>query len=146
VPAGTAPLRVLLVEDSVLLAGRLEELVRRLPGVYVVGIVDSEDEAICRIAESRPDVLVLDLHLRRGSGFGVLRALVRLDSRPVVIVLTDCAEGQYRREVEALGAAAFLEKSRDFDRLPNLLLKFAADKPSQDPSQSKEAPTYRPLT
>jgi DNA-binding NarL/FixJ family response regulator len=77
VPGDTPTLRVLLVEDSVLLARRLEELIRRLPGVDLVAIVDTEDEAISRIADCRPDTIIVDLQLRRGSGFGVMRALPR---------------------------------------------------------------------
>ena len=127
-------LRVLLVEDSILLAGRLEELIRRRPNVDLVAIVDAEQDAILRIAETRPDVLILDLHLRQGSGFGVLRALPRAGTRPKVIVLTNYGITQYRREAEALGATAFLDKARDYGRLPGLLLDIARDTPSGDPS------------
>ncbi len=123
-------LRVLLVEDSLLLAGRLEELILRLPNVDLIAIVDAEQDAIRRIRETSPDVLILDLHLRQGSGFGVLRALPREGARPKVIVLTNYGISQYRREAEALGATAFLDKARDYGRLPSLLLDIARDPPA----------------
>lgn len=120
-------MRVLLVEDSAVLARRIGELIRRLPRVDLIGTVDTEAEALQRVASSAPDVLILDLHLRDGSGFGVLRSLRRAHaSRPKVVVLTGFDLPQYRREAEALGVDAFLNKSRDYDRLPVLLRAYAA--------------------
>jgi CheY-like chemotaxis protein len=73
----TSSTRVLLVEDSGVLAGRITELIRRLPRVDLIGTVDTEADAVQRIASAAPDVLILDLHLRDGSGFGVLRSGAR---------------------------------------------------------------------
>lgn len=119
-------LRVLLVEDSALLADRVAELVRRLPGVDLIGTVDSEAEALRQVTVSTPDVVVLDLHLRTGSGFGVLQALGRAATRrPIVIVLTGFDLPEYRRKAESFGVEAFLNKSRDYHRLPSLLSSYA---------------------
>ncbi len=120
-------MRVLLVEDSGVLARRITELIRRLPRVDLIGTVDTEADALQQVASSAPDVLILDLHLRDGSGFGVLRSLRRAHAlRPKVVVLTGFDLPQYRREAEALGVDAFLNKSRDYDRLPVLLRAYAA--------------------
>lgn len=123
-------LRVLLVEDSSLLAARLSELIRRLPDVDLIGTVETEAEALSRISSAMPDVLILDLHLRSGSGFGVLRSLTRekTASRPKVIILTNFGLPEYRREAESFGVEAFLDKSRDYFRLPSLLSDFAKER------------------
>lgn len=123
-------LRVMLVEDSALLAARLAELIRRLPDVDLIDTVDTEADALERIAASAPDVLILDLHLRAGSGFGVLRALARVATppRPKIIILTNFGLPEYRREAEAFGIEAFLDKSRDYFRLPSLLSGFARER------------------
>ena len=124
-------LRVLLAEDSTLLAARLTELIRRLPDVELVGTVDSEAEAVSHVASDTPDVLILDLHLRSGSGFGVLRALSRPRARarrPKIVILTNFGLPEYRREAESFGVEAFLDKSRDYFRLPSLLTDFARDR------------------
>jgi len=125
--SNNSALRVLLVEDSSLLAGRLAELIDRLPGIDLIDTVDTEADALDRVANSTPDVLILDLHLRDGSGFGVLRSLARAKGkvRPKVIILTNFGLAEYRREAEALGVEAFLDKSRDYFRLPSLLSGFA---------------------
>jgi DNA-binding NarL/FixJ family response regulator len=123
-------LRVLLVEDSALLAARLGELIRRLPDVDLIDTVQTEADAVERIAEAVPDVLILDLHLRTGSGFGVLRSLARdrHTRRPKIVILTNFGLPEYRREAENFGVEAFLDKSRDYFRLPALLRDFAKDR------------------
>ena len=126
-------LRVLLVEDSSLLAARLAELIRRLPDVDLIDTVDTEAEALKRISAASPDVLILDLHLRDGTGFGVLRSLRRGDRRPKIIILTNFGLPEYRREAELLGAEAFLDKSRDYFRLPALLSGFARERAEERP-------------
>ena len=48
--SSSSALRVLLVEDSALIAGRLAELIRRLPEVDLIETVATEEDAINRIA------------------------------------------------------------------------------------------------
>jgi len=119
--ASNGTLQVLLVEDSPLLATRLAEMIRLLPEVSLLDTVQTEREALEGIAARTPDVVVLDLKLRSGTGFGVLRSLAGAAHRPQVIVLTNHGLPEYRREAEHLGAEAFLDKSRDYFRLPSLL-------------------------
>jgi two-component system, OmpR family, response regulator len=120
------PVRVLIVEDSAVLAARIAELIARLPGVTLIDTVSTESEALQCIADMAPEVLLLDLHLRRGSGFGVLRSLEHSGApRPKVIVLTGFDLPEYRRRAESFGVEAFLNKSRDYQQLPALLTSFA---------------------
>src|SRR5271170_1490275 len=124
----SSSLRVLLVEDSSLLAARLTELIERLPNVELVDTADSESAALASIAVSQPDVVILDLHLRSGSGFGVLRSLGRDKRRPKIVILTNFGLPAYRREAESFGVEAFLDKSNDYYRLPTLLRDFASER------------------
>ena len=115
------PLRVLLVEDSPLLVQRISELVEDLPNIRLVGTAASEREAIARLESDDVDAVILDLQLHAGSGFGVLRALQGRGAAPTVIVFTNFAIGAYRDTAFALGARHFLDKSRDYARLPAVL-------------------------
>ena len=114
--------RVLLVEDSPLLVQRICELVDDLPNIRLVGTAGSEAEAVSRLEDGDVDAVILDLQLHTGSGFGVLRALQqRRGTAPTVIVFTNFAIGAYRDTAYALGARHFLDKSRDYARLPAVL-------------------------
>jgi CheY-like chemotaxis protein len=115
------PLRVLLVEDSDLLVQRISELVADLPNVELAGTAASECDAISALQRGEIDVVILDLQLQVGSGFGVLRTMNRWASRPSVIIFTNFAIGAYRDTALALGAEHFLDKSREYDRLPAVL-------------------------
>ena len=123
-------LSVLLVEDSRVLAERLRETLLSVPGVQLAGTVDSEADAVAVLQRQPVDVVLLDLHLRQGTGFGVLRAIPNDQVRKtVVIVLTNYDLAEYRRAAAALGARHFLDKLRDFERLPILLQEIGAELP-----------------
>jgi DNA-binding NarL/FixJ family response regulator len=112
-------MRVLLVEDSPLIAERIRDLLETEAGAEVVLIADNEAGAIRAAREREVDVMILDLQLRGGTGFGVLVALGA--SRPTTIIMTNYALPQYRAKAEAFGIEYFLDKSVDFDRLPGIL-------------------------
>jgi two-component system OmpR family response regulator len=115
-------LSVLLVEDSRLLTDRLREAILSVPGTHLAGTGDNESEAVATLQRTQVDVVLLDIHLRHGTGFGVLRAITDQQFEHVVaIVLTNHDLGEYRRAATELGARHFLDKMRDFDRLPTLL-------------------------
>lgn len=111
---------VLVVEDSPVLAERLCEMLGAMPEIGRVCTVDRETAAVDALGHW--DALVLDLHLKQGTGFGVLRALQRRqDTQPFVVVFTNHDVPGYRRRAEAFGVRHFLDKARDFERLGELL-------------------------
>lgn len=112
-------LRVLLVEDSRVLAERLAESLAPLAGIELVAAVADESSAVRVAAEGNVDVIILDLQLKRGTGFGVMQRLGA--KRPTIIVFTNYVLPEYQRRAEALGVDYFLNKARDYERLPLLL-------------------------
>jgi len=108
---------VFLVEDSAGLRQRLVAELEEVPGVHVVGWADGEDEATAAIGRLRPRFVVLDVRLTQGSGLGVLAAVKRLDPPPIVAVLTNYPEPQYRARCAELGADCFFYKAGGLDSL-----------------------------
>lgn len=121
VMSATAYLRVLLVEDSAVLAERISELIDAIPDVELVGVVDSENEAVGAVRRGGVDVLILDLHLKQGTGFGVMRSVAALAGKPRIVVLTNYDLPEYQIAAMGLGASFFLDKARDYSRLPQIL-------------------------
>lgn len=98
-----------------------------MPEVDFIGAADSEASAIA-VARRQPiDLIVLDLHLRRGTGFGLMRSLAATSVRPRIFVLTSYDLPEYKNAVFALGAAHILDKSRDYERLPALIREMSRD-------------------
>jgi CheY-like chemotaxis protein len=81
-------------------------------------VVD-EATAIRTLRQLHIDVLILDLQLKVGTGFGVLEAIGA--NRPVTIVMTNYALPQYRERARQLGVDYFLNKENDFERLPEIV-------------------------
>jgi DNA-binding NarL/FixJ family response regulator len=117
----TACLRVLLVEDSTVLAERLAELINPIADVELVAVVDTESGAVAALQRESIDVVILDLHLKQGSGFGVLRAMSRMPHKARVVVLTNYDLPEYQNAALGLGASYFLDKARDYVRLPQVM-------------------------
>jgi two-component system OmpR family response regulator len=117
----TACLRVLLVEDSTVLAERLAELINPIADVELVGVVDTESGAIAALKREPIDVVILDLHLKQGTGFGVMRAMSRMPHKARVVVLTNYDLPEYQNAALGLGASYFLDKARDYVRLPQVM-------------------------
>ena len=114
---------VLLVEDSPHIADRLRELLQE-QGVRVLATVDNEQAAVRALREMRVDLLILDLQLKVGTGFGVLEALGA--QRPPTIVMTNYALPQYVERARHFGVEHFLNKARDFERLPGIVADLRA--------------------
>jgi two-component system OmpR family response regulator len=112
---------VLLVEDSAVLAEILSEALTQISEVDLVGVVDSEAEAFRVLAQKRVDLIFLDLQLRQGTGFGILRALADMHPAPRSVVLTNHDLPEYHTAAMALGATYYLDKAKDFQRLPEIV-------------------------
>jgi DNA-binding NtrC family response regulator len=106
---------VLLVEDKDSLRAMLR-LALETQGHEVVEARD-EPEAVDRLREVRPAVVLTDLKLPAGDGFGVLRAAKAIDPDLQVVVMT--AFGSIQDAVTAMkdGAMDFLAKPVDPDHL-----------------------------
>jgi two-component system, OmpR family, response regulator len=120
--------RVLLVEDSRVLAERMRETLATLVDVEVVASVTDESAAVAAVRDNQVDVIVLDLQLREGTGFGVMERLGKI--RPLVIVFTNYMLPEYQRLASSLGVEYFLNKSLDYERLPQLIQEIGASQQS----------------
>jgi len=103
--------RVLIVDDSLLIREVLTEILNSSPNIEVVG--GAEDPYVARemIKQLNPDVLTLDIEMPRMDGITFLRNLMRLRPMPVVMisVLTE-SNADVTLEALALGAVDFIAK------------------------------------
>ena len=128
------PLRILLVEDSPLLRGRLENMLSQHAAFKVTGLAAAEAEAVEKLDTVPYDAIVVDVELRPGSGIGVIRqARTRnkdaKDGHVWIIVLTNYDLPTVRERCMQAGADHFLDKMREIDQLIPILLGIAGRKP-----------------
>ena len=115
-------MRVYIVEDNAMLQGRLREAFSEISGVEVVGCAVDAASAIRDIPALNPDLITLDLWLKAGNGFDVLRWLgTRAGNRPECIVLTSHTDAQHIEQATRLGATRYMDKARDIPALLDLI-------------------------
>ena len=114
-------LRVLLVEDSHVLAERLTETLRALQDISLVAVTNTESATLALLEHQSVDVMILGLHLKQGTGFGVMRKLRSAQHPLTIIVLTNYDLPEYKSAALDLGATHFLDKPHDYEQLPELL-------------------------
>jgi len=122
----TSITRVYIVEDSAAIRARLAEMLSRMRSVSIVGEADCAREAVAGILRTQPDSVLLDLNLMGRTGFDVMKTVRPKAPGIVFVVLTNHAEPQYRRAATDAGATYFLDKSRDFDRVREVIAEIAA--------------------
>lgn len=117
------PTTVFIVEDSPIVRDALVDLLEDVQDVTVVGSAEDAHTAIEAISRCRPDYVVLDYQLARSNALDVLRALRPSMSDVVFIVLTNHATSQYERVCMQAGATWFLDKTRDFAKVKDIVAK-----------------------
>jgi DNA-binding NarL/FixJ family response regulator len=104
------PTRFLLVEDHPIFASGLRQLLEANLGWQCVGVVDQEQQALASLDESTPDVAIIDLALRRGSGLGVIAALAERHPAVRRVVLSSSTGAETEAAIAAHGGALLLDK------------------------------------
>jgi DNA-binding NarL/FixJ family response regulator len=109
--------RVYLVDDSALIRERLVDMLADIAGVRVIGQSADPREALTAIRLLSPDTVILDIHLPGKSGIELLKEIKREAPATRVIVFTNSALPQYRKQCLEHGAEHFLSKAREFEEL-----------------------------
>ena len=106
----SAGFRVAYIEDNAVNLDLVKAIVSRRGGEVLAA--ERGDSGIELVCETRPDVVLLDLHLPDMSGFEVLRELrARSEIKDIpIVMLTADASASTRRRAEQLAADAFLTK------------------------------------
>ena len=116
-------MKVFVVEDSTAVRERLVEMIREVASVDVVGEADCYVNAVAGIVRTAPDVAIVDIRLAddTGSGIDVLNKVRRLMPAVRAIVMSNYVTPQHVKASADAGAEYFLDKSADFDRIPEIL-------------------------
>lgn len=113
----TAPIRLLLVDDHRVVRLGLGTLFGTVSGVRVVGEAGSVAEALAEAGRCRPDVVIMDLRLPDGSGVEACREIRSERPEVQVIMLTSYADEEAVIASIMAGAAGYLLKQSEPERL-----------------------------
>jgi DNA-binding NarL/FixJ family response regulator len=100
-------IRVLLVDDQSLIRAGLRRILRPRAGFEVVGECDDGDQVEQAVAATRPDVVVMDVRMKRMDGAEATRRLRSRDGTPPVLILTTFDEDEVLSAALRAGASGF---------------------------------------
>jgi two-component system chemotaxis response regulator CheB len=119
-------IRVLIVDDSVLVQRVLTQIFSQDPLIKVVGVADDPYDAREKIKLLKPDVLTLDIEMPKMDGITFLKNIMRLRPMPVVMISTLTQKGAPSTlEALELGAVEYVGKPSADN--PDLLAEYAVE-------------------
>lgn len=134
-------MRVYLVEDAPAIREALIQRIEDDPRFSVSGYADTAQGAITDLGQRLPDVLILDLHLKQGTGYDILAYLHRAEAPADLktFVLTNYATSSHRQRAMMLGADGFFDKSMQFDEMLDSLRILADERGPKTPGGSLQS-------
>ena len=136
-------LRVLIVDDEPLAVERLRVICGRLDGIEVVGDAADGEEALERIGELAPDLVLLDMTMPHLGGLEVARRLAanareRADApAPAIVFVT--AHDHFAVEAFDLDAVDYVLKPVSAERLERAVARTIARKAARGSEEPRDA-------
>ncbi len=107
---GQDPIRVLIIDDHAALAGAMAIAIDGYPDLVCVGTAGTLDVATSRVAELKPDVVLVDVYLPDGNGIDAIPGIIAAHPGVRVLVLTGHTDVDLLSRAAAQGASGFLPK------------------------------------
>jgi len=120
----TVPVRVVLVDDQMLVRSGISGLLALTPDIRVVAEAADGAAALAVVAAARPDVLLLDIRMPQLSGIALLQQSAAL--LPPTILLTTFDDDEALLDGMRAGAKGFLLKDISLERLADGIRAVAA--------------------
>ena len=126
-------IRVLLVDDQPLVRAGLQRILRQRAGFEIVGECEDGDQVDAAVRTSRPDVVVMDMRMKRVDGAEATRRVRECDGPPV-LVLTTFDDDEVLAAALRAGASGFQLKDAPGEELILAVRTVAAGDAWLDPS------------
>lgn len=113
----TGTISIVVADDHAVVRGGLRRLLDAEPGFRVVAEAGDVDDALREIAEHRPSILVLDLHMPGRGSLSALPALSDASPDTGILILTMQDDPGYAREAMQRGARGYVLKEAEEQEL-----------------------------
>jgi DNA-binding NarL/FixJ family response regulator len=135
-------IRVLVADDQALVRAGLRMLLEAQPGLEVAGEAVDGADAVAKVGELRPDVVLMDVRMPGVDGVAATRRLVQAglvgpDAAAVLVLTTFGLDGVVQDALRA-GASGFLLKDADPEELVRAVRNVAAGDAVLDPAVTRQ--------
>ncbi|MET0727384.1 MAG: response regulator transcription factor [Acidimicrobiales bacterium] len=110
-------IRVIVVDDQAVIRAGVARILGPEDGFDVVAQCSDGDEVVAAVAEHRPDVVLMDMRMRRLDGVSAIRALIASGAPPPVLVLTTFDDDDVLWGALDAGASGFVLKDSSAEDL-----------------------------
>jgi DNA-binding NarL/FixJ family response regulator len=128
---------VLIVDDETLVRAGFRMVLDAQPDIQVVAEATDGDEALAAVRDLRPDVVLMDIRMRRMNGLDATRAILAETDSARVVVLTTFDQDEYIYEALRAGASGFLLKTVTPEGLADAVRVVAAGEAVLQPSVTR---------
>ncbi len=118
-----AILNILVVDDVEMVRNRIVEIISELECVGSITHAGNFEEGLQKLEQVKPDLVLLDLSLPDRNGIELLRHISRKYTGTKVMVISNHANEYYKNLCSSLGALHFIDKSKDYDLIPEYISK-----------------------
>ncbi|WP_055545594.1 response regulator transcription factor [Streptomyces sp. NBRC 110028] len=136
-PAPAPAIRVLIVDDQMMVREGFSVLLGAQPDIEVVGEAVDGREAIAQVTALRPDVVLMDIRMPVLNGLEATREIVAADADAKVLVLTTFDLDEYVYQALRAGASGFLLKDASARQLGEAVRVVAAGEALLAPTVTK---------
>jgi len=113
--------RILIVEDHPVVRRGLVELIDAEPDLQVCGEADDAPAAVQLLSQTRPDLVVIDISLKRGNGIDLVKQIRARDARIKLLVTSVHDESLYAERALRAGAMGYVNKSEPVPTIINAI-------------------------
>lgn len=128
---------ILLADDHGVLRAGLRALLDAEPDLEVVGEAETGEEALKKVKEISPDIVVMDLSMPGMGGMEATRRIAAMDNGTKVLVLTMHAEEEFLLPVLDAGGSGFVRKTSADEDLTHAIRTVSRDEVFLYPSAAK---------
>lgn len=114
-------MRILIVDSSIQIIERLEEILSESAIVTEVFKSVSYEGAVTLFKQYQPDIVLLDIYLPGNDSISLLKEIKRSGFKTFVIILTAQTDSYMREQFRSLGVDLFFDKYHDFEKIPGFI-------------------------
>ncbi len=113
---------LLIIDSSVFIIERLVSMLEEVKNIEKIFTATNYDTALEVLYSEKTSIVLLDIQMPDKSGIDLLKHIVFHFPETKVIVLSNLVSDYYQKLCKTEGAFYFIDKSKDFDKIPELIL------------------------